>query len=89
MKASSIRRFSSCPAVLRPLIDLLPHPSLDFGEFRRGVEHEPVSIGVILFGRAVFQEMLADDAVDPGAGEGDDGISVAVPLWATLSMWRV
>lgn len=58
---------------LGPLIHFLAHPLLDLGEFRRGVEHEPVSIGVIIFWWAMLQEMLADDTVDPGAGEGDDG----------------
>ena len=61
------------PCGFGPLIDFLSHPTLDFGELRGGVEHEPVAIGMILFRRAILEEMLADDAVNPGTGERDDG----------------
>src|SRR2546422_890834 len=58
---------------LGPLVHFLAHPALHLGEFGRCVEHEPVPIRMILLRRAMLQEMLPDDAVDPGAGKGDGG----------------
>ena len=46
---------------LGPLVHFLAHPALHLGEFRRCVEHEPVSIRMILIRRAMLQEMLPDD----------------------------
>src|SRR5262249_18924820 len=54
-----------------PLIDLLPHPLLDFSKLRGSIEHQPVAIRVVLGWRPFLQQMVSDDAVDPVAGEGD------------------
>ena len=74
------------PAVLAHWSAFFAHPALHLGEFGRCVEHEPIPIRMVLLRRAMFQEMPANDAVDPGAGKATTVISAAEPEWATVSM---
>src|SRR5207247_4937199 len=53
---------------LGPAVHSLAHPAADRCKFRRGVQHQPITVRM-RFGRRPFpQQMLADDTINPRAG---------------------
>src|SRR2546426_1645296 len=58
--------------LLRPHIHLPAHPLAHLRELRRRVEQYPVTVRMRLGRLALAEQMLAHDAIDPGAGESHD-----------------